>query len=348
MHVFQPIAYSISDFYEWYNNNKLELNPNFQRRSVWTPQIKSNLINTIILGLPMPNFFVRTKVDPSTKKSIREVVDGQQRLRTIFDYIDNGFTIKRSQNNMYGGLFYSELPEEIQSSVLSYRIPVIELEDMQDREILDIFARINSYGVKLNKQELLNAKYFGAYKSFIYELGYEHTSFWNHNNIISTTQMLRMKEAEFVSELVATILGGIQDSKSIEKYYSLYDEAFDEAAIIRQRFNSIIDMIGNVFEGNLKQSKFAALPLFYSLFVVLYHMNYGIPSFDVKRTMISEKMYSKIRNALEEVESIFNAETLNSDQQKFITSCKKSTTDKLSKQTRCKYIAAVINSYIGE
>ena len=52
MRTFKPRAFSISDFYEWYKNNQLILNPKFQRRAVWAPQAKSNLINTIVLGLP--------------------------------------------------------------------------------------------------------------------------------------------------------------------------------------------------------------------------------------------------------------------------------------------------------
>ena len=348
MRTFKPRAFAISDFYEWYQSKQLILNPKFQRRAVWAPQAKSNLLNTIILGLPMPIFFIRSKVDPQTKKSVREVVDGQQRLRAIFDYIDNGFTIKKSQNQQYGGYFFSELPDEVKSEILNYEISVNVLVDMDDREVLDIFARLNSYGVKLNNQELINAKYFGAYKQFIYELGYDYSTFWEVNGIFSTAQMLRMKEAEFVSELMAAILGGIQDSKQAERYYSLYDESFEQAEEIKFRFQSIMDMIANVFNGNLSGSKFSMLPLLYSLFVVLYHMNYGIPGYECQRISVSEKNMSKIRSALEEIEGLFSAEILTSEQQEFITACKKSTTHKINKQRRCDYIATEIIKYLGD
>ncbi len=348
MRTFKPRAFAISDFYEWYQSKQLVLNPKFQRRAVWAPQAKSNLLNTIILGLPMPIFFIRSKVDPQTKKSIREVVDGQQRLRAIFDYIDNGFTIRKSQNAQYGGYFFSELPDEVKSDILNYEISVNVLVDMDDREILDIFARLNSYGVKLNSQELINAKYFGAYKKFIYDLGYDYSLFWEVNGIFSTAQMLRMKEAEFVSELMAAILGGIQDSKSAEKYYALYDESFEEAEEIATRFRSTMDLIANVFEGSLMQSRFTMIPLLYSLFVVLYHMNYGIPNFVCEQISITERNLSKVRSALEEVEGVFTADTLSVEQQLFITACKKSTTHKINKQRRCDYIATMITKYLGE
>jgi len=348
MRTFKPRAFAISDFYEWYQSKQLILNPKFQRRAVWSPQAKSNLINTIILGLPMPIFFIRSKVDPQTKRSVREVVDGQQRLRAMFDYIDNGFTIKRSQNSQYGGYFFSELPNEVKSEILNYEISVNVLVDMDDREVLDIFARLNSYGVKLNNQELINARYFGVYKQFIYELGYDYSTFWEVNGIFSTAQMLRMKEAEFVSELMAAIIGGIQDSKQAEKYYSLYDESFEQAEEIRPRFQSVMDMIANIFNGNLLGSKFSLLPLLYSLFVVLYHMNYGIPSYECQQIYISERHMSKIRSALEEIEGLFSADILTSEQQEFITACKKSTTHRINKQRRCDYIATEIIKYLGD
>ena len=348
MRTFKPRAFAISDFYEWYQSKQLVLNPKFQRRAVWAPPAKSNLINTIILGLPMPIFFIRSKVDPDTKRSIREVVDGQQRLRAIFDFIDNGFTIRKSQNSEYGGKYFSELPDEIKSEILNYEISVNVLVDMDDKEILDIFARLNSYGVKLNPQELINAKYFGVYKQFIYELGYDYTTFWELNEIFTTAHMLRMKEAEFVSELMAAVLGGIQDSKAAEKYYSQYDDSFDQANVIADRFRTIMDMIASIFEGNLSQSKFKTLPLLYSLFVVLYHMKYGIPNFDCAQFDISELQYPKIRAALEEIEAVFSADTLSAKQQAFVTACKKSTTHKINKLKRCEYIAEILNAHIGE
>lgn len=348
MRTFKPRAFSISDFYEWNQSKQLILNPKFQRRAVWAPQAKSNLINTIILGLPMPIFFIRSKVDPYTKRSIKEVVDGQQRLRAIFDFIDNGFTIRKSQNPEYGGKYFSELPDEIKSEILNYEISVNVLVDMDDNEILDIFARLNSYGVKLNSQELINAKYFGAYKQFIYGLGYDYTTFWESNGIFSTAHMLRMKEAEFVSELMATVLGGIQDSKAAEKYYMEYDDSFEKADEYAKQFQNTMDTIANVFEGNLSHSKFKTLPLLYSLFVVLYHMNYGIPNFECARYNIGKQQYPKIRAALEEIEEVFSADTLSAKQQAFVTACKKSTTHKINKQKRCDYIAEILISHLGE
>ncbi|MBS3115477.1 DUF262 domain-containing protein, partial [Candidatus Woesearchaeota archaeon] len=92
---FDSRTYNIEDFREWSERGQLILNPKFQRRQVWTPSAKSFLIDTILRGDPIPKIFIRQNIDPSTKKSIREVVDGQQRLRTILDFIKDGFVISK-------------------------------------------------------------------------------------------------------------------------------------------------------------------------------------------------------------------------------------------------------------
>lgn len=83
---FDSRTYSISDFLEWYSNGQLELNPKFQRRSVWDDNARSYLMDTIIRGFPIPKVFIRQKLNVTTRNNIREVVDGQQRLRTILSF----------------------------------------------------------------------------------------------------------------------------------------------------------------------------------------------------------------------------------------------------------------------
>jgi hypothetical protein len=81
--------YRVGDFVAWQRDGALELNPNFQRRPVWKKGAKSYLIDTILRGLPMPIIFLRDlRADLKTFKAKRDVVDGQQRIRTILSFID--------------------------------------------------------------------------------------------------------------------------------------------------------------------------------------------------------------------------------------------------------------------
>src|SRR3972149_11758879 len=96
-------TYSINDFVEWDKAKQLELNPRFQRRPVWTDKAKSFLIDTILRGKPIPKIFIRQKINVSTKTSTREVVDGQQRLRTILPFFNDGWVVSKRQNPRHGG-----------------------------------------------------------------------------------------------------------------------------------------------------------------------------------------------------------------------------------------------------
>src|SRR6266481_1580172 len=115
-------TYSLNDFVEWDSAGQLELNPRFQRRPVWTDKAKSYLMDTILRGKPIPKVFIRQRINVSTKTSMRDVVDGQQRLRTILSFIKDGFVVSKRQNPDYGGLRFSQLPEDLQAQVLAYEV----------------------------------------------------------------------------------------------------------------------------------------------------------------------------------------------------------------------------------
>lgn len=117
-----PKIVQINDILQWYENGELELSPKYQRNSVWNEKVKSYLMDTIIRGLPIPPVFMRQKIDVTTKKTYREIIDGQQRLRAITEYIQNRFPISKTHNELYGGMRYEDLDEETQEQILDYDI----------------------------------------------------------------------------------------------------------------------------------------------------------------------------------------------------------------------------------
>src|SRR6266480_696683 len=144
MKSFDSRTYSVNDFREWSARKESELQPKFQRRSVWSDKARSYLMDSIVRGKPIPKIFIRQDIDLKTKKTVREVVDGQQRLRTIFGFLRDGFKINKAHSPDCGGKFYSELPEDVQTAILKYELAVDLLLDAPDKEVLDIFARLNS------------------------------------------------------------------------------------------------------------------------------------------------------------------------------------------------------------
>ena len=81
--LFNTRNYSVRDFEEWRERGELELAPKFQRREVWIPKARSYLIDTIVRGKPIPKIYMRQDVNPETRRTRREIVDGQQRLTTF-------------------------------------------------------------------------------------------------------------------------------------------------------------------------------------------------------------------------------------------------------------------------
>ena len=335
---FDSRTYSINDFIEWEDRDQLEISPKFQRRSVWSPQAKSYLIDTILKDKPLPKIFIRATTDPKTKKTTREIVDGQQRIRTILSFVKDGFRISKVHNEEFGGKLYSELPSEIQGDFLKYELSVDLLLDLQDRDILDVFARLNTYSVSLNKQELFNAKYFGYFKQMVYKLSGDFYTFWTENRIFTDRKIMRMAEAELITDILIATLDGIQSKKAAEKYYAKFDEDFENRKEIEANIKSIMDLIGNLFGENLKNSNFRTGPNFYGLFVSLYHMNYGIPNMNLPRKPITESNMPKISNAIDEINSILEMDDAPKEYYEFIRSTKDATTDVPSRTIRCKFI----------
>src|SRR4051794_5005724 len=154
-------GYRVSDFLTWQSNGSLQLNPNFQRRAVWKKKAKSFLIDTILRGLPMPGIFLRDlKSDLRALRPKRDVVDGQQRIRTILSFVDpsslpdfdperDEFTIDKAHNPGLAGKGFADLSPEEQQAILDYEFSVHSFAaDTDDRDILQIFARMNSTGLK--------------------------------------------------------------------------------------------------------------------------------------------------------------------------------------------------------
>lgn len=347
MNGFDSKSYSIADFYEWNQKNQLRLSPKFQRRSVWKSAAKSYLIDTIIRRKPLPKIFIRQITEIETMKTIREVVDGQQRLRTILEFLSDAFKISSTHNKEYGDNYFSQLPDTIKSDILSYELSVDVLLGIDDSEILDIFARLNTYSVSLNKQELLNAGYFGNFKQLIYDLSFTYNKFWLDNGIFTDYKIMRMSEVELTTDIMIAMIDGIQNRKVAEKYYKKYDDIFENKDILENRFNTIMSLISKMFGDTLKSSNFSGQSLFYGMFLALYHEQYTLKGIDLPSKTIEDNDCSKIKNTFNKIDELVNSEIVPEKYQEFVNSVNKATSDALPRNIRVKYLVNSINEIIG-
>lgn len=333
-------TYPISDFREWNSAGTLVLAPKFQRRAVWTDKARSYLIDTVLRNLPTPKIFMRQYLDDAGR-AIREMVDGQQRIRTILAYVQNGFPVMRVHGgDEFGGKYYESLPKENRDDFLNYNISVDVLVGATDEEVLDIFARLNTYGVRLNKQELINAKYFGHFKQTVYSLGFEFYRFWVASDIFSEMGVARMLEAELTGELVIAMLAGLQSRKVVERYYREFDDDFPDKPLIIERFKSCMDLIGVIMENRLQDSHFSSAPLFYSLYCAIYDLLHGLPQSPTERVTFDPEMVARVRATLWNIDALFEQEYefLREGDLRFVEASTRRTTDLSARQTRHDYL----------
>ena len=272
---FKSQAFTVADLYNWYRGGELILQPRFQRRKVWTGPARSYLIDTVVRGLPFPKIYFRMQVDPVKMTSVREVVDGQQRLDALFAYLRDEFRVYRHHNSVVGGKRFSDLPASLRSQILAYDVSADLLIGADDPQVLQIFARINSYAVTLNAQEKRNARFFGVFKGVAYDLGTSHLRFWIDRKILTYQSVARMAEAELTSEFMVGLLGGLQDKKSsLDRYYLLYEDQFPQEAEVRTRFVRVVGWIDRNVD--LETLAFSRRALFYSLFMAVSDGLFGI------------------------------------------------------------------------
>lgn len=349
---FDTRTYNISDFVEWSNNGLLELSPDFQRRSVWTEKAKSYLIDTIIRGKPIPKILISQKLQGT--RNIRIVVDGQQRLRTILEYYNDDFKISRVHNTDFAGKTFGTLPEDIQTEFLKYELGVDLLFDMPYEDILDVFARINSYTVKLNTQEIYNARYVGYFKNYVFNYGIKYVKYLLESNILTKAKVARMGESEFTADLFVALIDSVKTNKGIENYYKKFEEEEGDLPRVCNEFDAIMSYIGAIYPAKeLGNTNWRRPQLFYTLFTSIGHCLFGISGLDnTLRSLITTKQTGKIRIVLDEISVKYdeyteeNNNNIPKDYLDFINYSRRGTTDTGARIARANFVCTKIKSAI--
>lgn len=225
-----------------WETSQLKLAPEFQRNAVWPRAAKAYLIDTILMDRPMPLFFFQRSHSAQTGKPVYSVVDGQQRLRAIFEFLGDRFSLTESKDRRWRGKKYSELPKALRETLLNYDITIEELSSYREDDIRDIFVRMNKYVVKLSPQELRHARDHGKFYDFVEDLA--KLPFWREQRVFTKHQLARMKAAEFSAEISILMIEGPQDKKSsLDLYYQEYRSRFPEGSDIRTRLGAYVDWI---------------------------------------------------------------------------------------------------------
>ena len=245
-------------------NGQLNLAPEFQRNSVWPRAAKAYLIDTILSDRPVPVLYFERGINLQTGRPEYTVIDGQQRLRAVFDFIDGRFSLTESQDaSPWNRKKWKTLDDRLRARILNYDFIVEELSGYEPEDIRDMFGRMNRFVVRLNQQERRRAIYDGAFKSFVEEIS--SWPFWRDYRVVSAGAANRQADDELVAELIILLLEGPQDKKeSLDFYYDAYSPQFEPGDEIKARLAGHLDFLKEALP-NLATLKLRSKTSFYSL-----------------------------------------------------------------------------------
>ena len=175
---FDSYDVTVRQLYDMISEDIIDVTPEYQRHFVWNQERQSQLIESILLGIPVPSLFMATNKD-----STWEVIDGLQRITTLVNFIGSIDIIEKISEDCkpltlkglekldtLNGLKYGEIPKSIQLMFMTRPIRITVLNDRSDFNLrFDLFERLNTGGVILHPQEIRNCVYLGPFNDFIKE-----------------------------------------------------------------------------------------------------------------------------------------------------------------------------------
>lgn len=278
----KPNTQALSWFYGEYKKGSLILNPKYQRNPIWSIGQQCFLIDSLISGSPIPQVYINviTRFSKGNHETQYEVVDGQQRLRAILEFMNDEYSLIRTTaksypvSEIYGphiGKKYSSLPESLQESIWNYPLAVQELREWKEEEIRALFRRLNYVVERLTMQELRHSQYFGEFVEAVESLA--DNPFWKSVGLFNRGDYQRMRDVEFISELFIILIDGIQDGqKNLDNFYAKYDVNFSRRTYFVTKFNQTINSLKTILEF-ISKSRFSKKADFYALFAAIYEIN---------------------------------------------------------------------------
>jgi len=269
---------TVQDLVSLFERGQLNLEPGFQRDSVWQPNDRKQLIETIFLHYPIPSIFLYKQVNDKGRL-VYDVIDGKQRIETILMFQG----LQRFRKSRFSATVQidSEECEEldwrrIQQSgyehrLMGYKIQTVEIEgDLSD--IINLFVRINSTGKSLTSAEKRHARYFRSpFFLAAQRLARRHQEYFS--TILAPAQINRMKHVELVCELLASInTGGLIDKKkAVDKIIG--GGSVDKKTLDAQSkdFTRTMKLLAGIIP-DIAATRFTNVVDFYSLFMLIYEM----------------------------------------------------------------------------
>lgn len=241
-HNFQNLSW----FYDLYKRKLLDLDPPYQRRSVWNQAFKDYFVDTVLLNYPSPAIFLYEEISDDGR-SIYHVVDGKQRLTTLFEFVSGKFPVgDQSAVERLRGTYFIALSPEEKKSCWAYQFLVEYIPTSDERTIDAIFDRLNRNVAKLSPQELRHARLDGRFMTSAEDLSSWMTSVLPQNfPRIAAQSRRQMKDVELTALLLLSLEEGPRgySQSDLDKAFSDRDTEWDDKENVEARFRETVQYI---------------------------------------------------------------------------------------------------------
>lgn len=232
---------TIATIYQDIENNKLILQPDFQRKFVWTREHQEEFIDTILNGYPFPEIYVcEGEIDIKKLKTTQLVIDGQQRLTTIKMYIDG------CEDTFKKVTPYEKLDDNERSKFLSYKVVFRDIGKVDNEIIREVFRRINLTKFKLENIEIHNAVYDGEFIQTA-KIILDNVSLEKYG-VFYESEFTRMADLHFILLVMSTLenKGYFPRDNDVEKYIAEFNDLYNNKdhikALLLKTFAIISDL----------------------------------------------------------------------------------------------------------
>lgn len=344
----------ISDLFNLMVENELTINRTYQRsQGLWPQNARSYFIDTLLNEFPFPKIVIRQIVDLKTKKTKREIIDGQQRLTTIKDFIEDKFKLSNVSRD-YRGFQFSSLPDDAKSKFLGYEVSTDTVISATDDEVLEIFRRINSYTLPLKEPEKRHASYQGEFKWFIKDLLDLYSPMLDRYKILTLREISRMVDAELMTELSQVILDGVKNRRApfLDKIYKDNDESFSRKDEVYTKVTETLDFIKVELNQILESETLKGYSL-YSLFSALLYNRYGVINISVDDVDGLEVIGEYTPNANQAVQNVLELFSLAEQKDEkgkyapFVRASRGATTSDVNRRIRLEWLVKALQNKLN-
>jgi hypothetical protein len=217
------------------------------------------------------------------------VIDGQQRIRAALGFVNGEFALEGDDvAPKWRGKRFEDLSEAQRRDVFAYKFVVRILPPAPEAEVRAIFSRLNRNTVALNEQEIRNSTYWGAFIRCVQ--GLAEDPFWAESGIFTADDHRRMRDHEFISEIIAAWMGGAQNKKDgLDRVYAENERNFPQRKQVEKLFAATTKQIAAMIP-ELRKTRWRKKSDFYTLFLALMRRADAFPLSKGDSAMLAERV----------------------------------------------------------